>query len=509
MEVTALLHVEPALAKPTRRRTAAAVVATCAATAAVLLAGSPRAMLARDVAALEAAAATTNASSSSLNLTANVSQHHDHHQDAPVASPTSMQSAPPSTAPTDWVSYRPTPAPTPTPRPSVSAEPTAFFPTSAPPTLTRTPTIPPTTWLDTVQMFLDDGLDAIDDEESECMISSALCSDAVCTLNADGLTASCGCLKMPATAGNPAKLAISWSSFVLATSSKFQELVESCVSNSGCSKMDKQKLCDYAKDGSLWTDVGIDSDKLSSEYPLSLWSVNPLTSGNVTNDGNIHCDNAMCAQCMGAPCFDQHYDSVFDLTCVCPVTGIGSTCKYGLDESRSDGGLCDAISADHPACAACTGGISGGSYSETKTATQVVEYVEAIVAAANDEAYNYVDASQCPSYGALAPLHEHDRAGVFSYGYNLTELDDRTLEAPAREDDASRSATDIDDMGGGGGDDDGSSHHKKRGGGGGGKSTSDGACSTLTEKGACQTSASCQWRAADSVCITKSGASRR
>ena len=152
--------------------------------------------------------------------------------------------------------------------------------------------------------------------------------------------------------------------------------------------------------------------------------------------------------------------------------------------------------------------ISGGSYSETKTATQVVEYVEAIVAAANDEAYNYVDASQCPSYGALAPLHEHDRAGVFSYGYNLTELDDRTLEAPAREDDSSRSATDIDDMGNGGDDDD-SSHHKKRGGGGGGKSTSDGACSTLTEKGACQTSASCQWRAADSVCITKSGASRR
>ena len=280
----------------------------------------------------------------------------------------------PTAAPT----YAPTPSPTPTPEPSTTFTPTAFKPTSSAPTASALPTAAPTTWLDTVEQFLNYSLSSIEQETSDCVINSALCSDAVCTLNSDGLTASCGCLKMPATRGNPAQLAVSWSSFVLATSPKFVELVESCVSSRGCGVKQKQKLCDYAKDGSLWSDVGIDSSKLSKEYPLSMWSVNPLTSGNTSSDGNLYCDNAMCAQCMGAPCFDQHYDSVFDLTCVCPVTSIGGTCKYGVDESRKDGGLCDEISADKPACAACTGGVSGGGYTKEKDAQTVVDFIDAI-----------------------------------------------------------------------------------------------------------------------------------
>ena len=161
-----------------------------------------------------------------------------------------------------------------------------------------------------------------------------------------------------------------------------------------------------------------------------MWSVNPLTSGNTSSDGNLYCDNAMCAQCMGAPCFDQHYDSVFDLTCVCRVTSIGGTCKYGVDESRKDGGLCDEISADKPACAACTGGVSGGGYTKEKDAQTVVDAIDAIVTASNEEQWRKVAPEQCPSYGALAPLHEGDKPGpIFSYGY---DDDDKSLASPLR-----------------------------------------------------------------------------
>ena len=449
MEKSPLLD-DAARPEPKTRRAAraGALAAACAGAAVLLLAAAPAAPRRGAVGALAKKHSPVPSHDSDLSYS----------YSDPTAAPT----------------YAPTPSPTPTPEPSTTFTPTAFKPTSSAPTASALPTAAPTTWLDTVEQFLNYSLSSIEQETSDCVINSALCSDAVCTLNSDGLTASCGCLKMPATRGNPAQLAVSWSSFVLATSPKFVELVESCVSSRGCGVKQKQKLCDYAKDGSLWSDVGIDSSKLSKEYPLSMWSVNPLTSGNTSSDGNLYCDNAMCAQCMGAPCFDQHYDSVFDLTCVCPVTSIGGTCKYGVDESRKDGGLCDEISADKPACAACTGGVSGGGYTKEKDAQTVVDFIDAIVTASNEEQWRKVAPEQCPSYGALAPLHEGDKPGlgIFSYGY---DDDDKSLASPLSDDGAAATDANDDDAtkrrsgGGGGDDDDSAAHRKKKGGGGKGK----------------------------------------
>ena len=65
-------------------------------------------------------------------------------------------------------------------------------------------------------------LSAADEAYFYCTIKSALCANAVCTLNSDKLTANCGCLSMDSDAGNPAQFTLGWSSFVLATSTVFQ-----------------------------------------------------------------------------------------------------------------------------------------------------------------------------------------------------------------------------------------------------------------------------------------------
>ena len=56
----------------------------------------------------------------------------------------------------------------------------------------------------------------------DCTIRNALCSDAVCTLNSDKLTANCGCLSMDRDAKNPGQLSVGWSSFQMASSTLYQ-----------------------------------------------------------------------------------------------------------------------------------------------------------------------------------------------------------------------------------------------------------------------------------------------
>ena len=128
---------------------------------------------------------------------------------------------------------------------------------------------------------------------------------------------------------------------------------------------------------------------------------------------------------MSAPCYENHYDSVYDLTCICAVTSFGGKCKFGLDESKSDGGLCDEIDADRASCAACSGGISGGGYEEKKTASETIDYVAAMLTA--DPA---ADASQCPSYGGLAPVKEGRADVAYSYIYG-NNTDDRDFSNPS------------------------------------------------------------------------------
>lgn len=181
--------------------------------------------------------------------------------------------------------FNPSGSPSPAPSP-LSPQPTISFA----PSTTPVPSTPvPTSFEDELTDFLP-LLDELKDEAAYCVMGSALCSDATCTLNADKQTASCGCLKMPATTGNPAELAISWSSFPLAASSStFREIVRECVDAGGCSQKNKDKLCDHAKSGDLWSDL---KGKVSSDYPISLWSANPMTTGrdNITNEGNIYCE---------------------------------------------------------------------------------------------------------------------------------------------------------------------------------------------------------------------------
>ena len=57
----------------------------------------------------------------------------------------------------------------------------------------------------------------------DCAIRNALCSDAVCTLNKDKLTASCGCLSMDRDPDNAGELALGWASFILAKSTLYQQ----------------------------------------------------------------------------------------------------------------------------------------------------------------------------------------------------------------------------------------------------------------------------------------------
>ena len=45
----------------------------------------------------------------------------------------------------------------------------------------------------------------------------------------------------------------------------------------------------------------------------SLWQENAHGVDNPSG-GGVECTNAMCASCMGAPCFQVEYDGVFDLT---------------------------------------------------------------------------------------------------------------------------------------------------------------------------------------------------
>ena len=59
-------------------------------------------------------------------------------------------------------------------------------------------------------------------------MTSALCDLSTCSLNSDKLTASCGCLAMPADTGNPAALQLGWTSAILAGNPLYRTAVDSC-----------------------------------------------------------------------------------------------------------------------------------------------------------------------------------------------------------------------------------------------------------------------------------------
>ena len=131
-------------------------------------------------------------------------------------------------------------------------------------------------------------LSSVGDSEAavvQCTIASALCADAVCTLNSDKLTASCGCLSMPASATNPAELVLGWSTFQLAKSPVYQEALSQAASRGNITQDASDALCAAAESGQIWgvlSNAGeLWADRISS---TSLWSENNYQPG--TGDGS-------------------------------------------------------------------------------------------------------------------------------------------------------------------------------------------------------------------------------
>ena len=123
-----------------------------------------------------------------------------------------------------------------------------------------------------------------------------------------------------------------------------------------CSRAAYDGLCVAIEAGTLWpSDELADSRRASANYTTSTWSTNPLYfNASSPTSGPLTCHDAMCAQCMAAPCYATRYSDddadVFDLTCICPVRA-GETCSFAQAEDRSDGGLCTEISRSEASCA--------------------------------------------------------------------------------------------------------------------------------------------------------------
>ena len=142
-------------------------------------------------------------------------------------------------------------------------------------------------------------------------------------------------------------------------------------------------LCAAAESGALWPQLGDTSF-------ISLESSSPMGDNN-PESGALVCDDAMCASCMGAPCYDKAYDGNYELTCVCPITGFGAQCSFARVEDRADGHLCKEVSSDEASCAASVGATEDANI--TKTWATIDQYVSAIVTASPDQG----NATQCPS----------------------------------------------------------------------------------------------------------------
>ena len=235
----------------------------------------------------------------------------------------------------------------------------------------------------------------------------ALCDVAMCTLNADRLTASCGCQRMAASEHNPASVGITEAG-VLAFSSSYRDLLEQCAASATCDvQADAEAdggFCDSLASGALYpASMGVDL--------VSFYAINPLyaamdgAANQSLSDhiGGFRCNGTtMLAACQGAPCYDVSYDApVFDLQCVCPVT---ATTTDLLDlESGADGAACTTINADdeHRACAFSATADPLTMYPDAEVLADVIAAVEAAATAG--------DAERCPSIGTKFPYYSGER----------------------------------------------------------------------------------------------------
>mmetsp|Transcript_81353 Transcript_81353/g.230916 ORF Transcript_81353/g.230916 Transcript_81353/m.230916 type:complete len:350 (-) Transcript_81353:210-1259(-) len=202
----------------------------------------------------------------------------------------------------------------------------------------------------------------------------AQCYTGFCTKNGDGKTASCGCLSMRPSDDNEPKLELGWPSAVLIESGKYRNAVEDYVN--GDASVGEGLMCTALADGSVWEEYGFDS----TPDRVSMYSSdNPYfsTSGEVEE-----CDSDFdFAQCMGAPCWDTSYDSIWNVTCICPYKTESSGSVF---ESRS--GICDDAKPSTD-CAA----VGFGSTELTYTLTELEELIDAV-----EDADTTISTSECP-----------------------------------------------------------------------------------------------------------------
>ena len=117
-----------------------------------------------------------------------------------------------------------------------------------------------------------------------------------------------------------------WASAVLADSAVFLKAMRKY---SDGKKGAAKRLIEAAiTDGTLF-----DGYFDSTPARVSLYS-----EGNEYFDTSVdHCHKVSAAQCMGAPCFDRTYDSIWNVTCICPYH---ESSYSGCAGTRSD--ICSA-----------------------------------------------------------------------------------------------------------------------------------------------------------------------
>ena len=244
----------------------------------------------------------------------------------------------------------------------------------------------------------------------------ALCNIAMCTLNDDGRTASCGCQKMSASQGNPAQVGLG-AAGVLARSSEYRKLLKKCAEESdddgdggSCDVQDHaDAFCREVENNNLYpSSMGVDY--------VSFYGVNPLyserygkyggkTEGLSDDMTSVVCEGeTMNAVCQGAPCYEREYDApVFDLTCVCPVAATSTDLQ--LLESRGDGYGCTEINADdRRSCAASSTMDSLTLYPDADALAETIAAIE--------DAEPAGDKGRCPTVGSRLPFYTGERKSV-------------------------------------------------------------------------------------------------
>lgn len=223
--------------------------------------------------------------------------------------------------------------------------------------------------------YWEDAVSLLDDSSGSIYVDTeyAQCYTGFCTLNGDGLTASCGCLSLRPSDSAKGELELGWIGAVLAASSAYQDALS--LHNDGDDSGAKKKIEAAISNRTLFDGYGFSS----TPTRVSLYSTaDPYFDASVTE-----CDSVYAAQCMGAPCWDTPYgDSYWNVTCICPYAtaseSMATLTRASICDDAAEGGDCALIGF--------------GEGATEYTASGLEEMVEAVMVASVT-----VDTSECPA----------------------------------------------------------------------------------------------------------------